>query len=190
MIKSDTLVKLAPALVAAQKKMGAAIKDAKNPFFKSNFADLNSVIEATVPTLNAEGIAVLQTPAMSMFGKPVIQTVLLHESGEFIASETEITAAKVNDPQAAGSAISYARRYGLQATATLRAVDDDGEASMGRSKAEVPKVTKEVIQSVNKDLTYNPTTRSGETSTPETPKKKVSFSRKAVTTSASTESDL
>lgn len=131
MLKSDSLAKLAPALVKAQKNMGAALKDAKNPFFKSKFADLNAVIDASIPVLNEQGIAVLQTPQV-IDGKPVIQTILLHESGEYLASNTEVTASKSNDPQAAGSAISYARRYGLQATVTLKAEDDDGESAMGR----------------------------------------------------------
>lgn len=138
MLKSDSLKALAPALLKAQQSMGAALKDSKNPFFKSKYADLNAVIDATVPTLNDAGIVVLQTPNVMLTAdgsvKPVIQTILLHESGEFIASNTEIVAAKANDPQSSGSAISYARRYGLQATITLKAEDDDAEGAMGRGK--------------------------------------------------------
>ena len=134
-LKSESLAKLAPALVKAQKSMGAALKDSKNPFFKSKYADLNAIIDAAIPALNAEGIAVLQTPEV-VYGTdkmvPVIQTVLLHESGEFIAGRSEIVAAKSNDPQAAGSATTYARRYGLQAMVTLKAEDDDDEQAMGR----------------------------------------------------------
>jgi hypothetical protein len=136
LLKSDSLAALAPALVKAQAKMGAALKDSKNPFFKSKYADLNAIIDAAIPTLNSEGIAVVQSPAvvMSVSGEvvPVIQTVLLHTSGEFIAGQTEVVAAKANDPQAAGSATTYARRYGLQAMVTLKAEDDDGEAAMNR----------------------------------------------------------
>lgn len=135
LIKSDSLAKLAPALVEAQKKMGAALKDSKNPFFKSKYADLNSIIDAAIPALNNEGIAVLQSPAVKITGEgsvSVIQTILLHSSGEFIAGESEVVAAKANDPQSAGSATTYARRYGLQAMVTLKAEDDDGEAAMNR----------------------------------------------------------
>lgn len=137
MIKSDSLAKLAPALVKAQKKMGVALKDSKNPFFKSKYADLNAIIDAAIPALNEEGIAVLQTPDVMVHPSggemmAVIQTVLLHESGEFIAGNSEIVAAKANDPQAAGSATTYARRYGLQAMVTLKAEDDDAESAMGR----------------------------------------------------------
>lgn len=133
MIKSESLSKLAPALVKAQKNMGAALKDAKNPFFKSRYADLNAIIDAAIPALNEEGIAVLQSPDVTAEGVSVINTVLLHESGEFIAGQSKVVAAKQNDPQAEGSATTYARRYGLQAMVTLKAEDDDGEAAMGRT---------------------------------------------------------
>jgi hypothetical protein len=149
MIKSDSLAQLAPALLKAQKKMGAALKDSKNPFFKSKYADLNAVIDASVPVLNEEGIAVLQSPSMSydLSGNPipVIETVLLHESGEYIAGQTEVVAAKQNDPQAAGSATTYARRYGLQAMVTLKAEDDDGEKAMAAVRNQPVQETKVVV---------------------------------------------
>lgn len=143
LLKSESLAKIAPALLAAQKEMGAALKDSKNPFFKSKYADLNAVIDASVPVLNKHGISVLQSPAVittSEIHTPiepisVIQTVLLHESGEFLAGQSEVVAAKSNDPQAQGSATTYARRYGLQAMVTLKAEDDDAEVAMGRTNA-------------------------------------------------------
>lgn len=136
MIKSENMAALAKALVAAQKEMGAAVKDSKNPFFKSNYADLSAVIDASVPALNKHGIAVLQMPTTDN-GKSVLRTMLLHESGEFVGSDTDIVVAKQNDPQAYGSAISYARRYGLQASVALKAEDDDGESAMGRKPGAV-----------------------------------------------------
>jgi len=145
MFKSDTLTKLAPALLKAQRNMGAALKDSKNPFFKSKFADLNAVIDAAVPVLNEQGITVLQNPTTLDFStgpKVVLQTMLLHESGEYITSETDIVVAKQNDPQAMGSAISYARRYGLQAAVTLKAEDDDGESNYSRAPKGDSLVTK------------------------------------------------
>lgn len=126
---------LAEALHKAQSSMGAAKKGAKNPFFKSMYADLNSVIEAVKEPLNAQGITILQRQAVTEHG-PVVRTTLLHTSGEMIESDTAIIVAKQNDPQALGSAISYARRYGLQSLLCLPAVDDDAETAMARpSKA-------------------------------------------------------
>ncbi len=132
MNKSESIVKISSALVKAQSEMGTATKDAKNPFFKSSYADLNAIREATIPVLNKHGITVLQ-PMTVVDGKPYIETTLLHESGEFLTSITEIIVSKQNDPQAAGSAQSYARRYGLQSFLCVGAEDDDGEKGMGRS---------------------------------------------------------
>jgi hypothetical protein len=140
MTKSDSIVNIAKALVAAQKNLGVALKDAKNPFFKSKFADLSSVIDAALPALNAEGISVLQ-PTTTVDGKAVVQTILLHSSGEFISSNTDIVCAKQNDPQAYGSAISYGRRYGLQSFVTLKAEDNDAEGAMNR-EVKLPTVVK------------------------------------------------
>lgn len=143
MVSSGTLTKIAPALLKAQKEMGDATKGARNPFFKSSYADLNSVREAVMPALQDNSITVLQLNVAGPEGRQYMRTLLLHTSGEYIGSDTEIICSKQNDPQALGSAISYARRYGLQAALCVGAVDDDGEAGMGRGKSlTVPAGTK------------------------------------------------
>lgn len=119
--------KIAAALVKAQSEMGNATKESKNPFFKSSYANLNSIREAVLPALNKHGIAVLQP-----INGDVVTTTLLHESGEQISSDTRIVCAKQNDPQAYGSAVSYARRYGLQSMVCIGAEDDDGEKAVVR----------------------------------------------------------
>lgn len=151
MIKSDTLNKIAPALLEAQKTMGDAVKSAKNPFFKSSFADLNAVREAVMPALNQNGITVLQLTVPGENGRQFVQTTLLHESGEYLGSNTEIVCAKQNDPQAMGSAISYARRYGLQAFMCVGAADDDAEGSMNRVKSTVGQTS----DTINKTVVTN-----------------------------------
>ena len=134
MNRSESIVKIASALVKAQSMMGNAIKDAKNPFFKSRYADLNAVREAVLPVMNANGISVLQ-PTVHIDGKSFVETILLHESGEFISSLTEVIVSKANDAQQQGSGISYARRYGLQSLANIGSDDDDGEAAVGRGNS-------------------------------------------------------
>lgn len=116
---------IASALLKAQMKMGNAKKDSTNPFFRSKYADLNAVREACIPFLNENGIVVLQ-PIVHIDGKNFVKTLLLHESGESIESLTEIIYNKVNDAQAQGSGITYARRYGLQSLVNIGADDDDG----------------------------------------------------------------
>ena len=139
MNSSQTIVKISPALLAAQKSMANAIKDSKNPFFKSSYADLNSVREVALPAFNAQGITVLQ-PTVVVDGKNYVETVLLHESGEYLSSFTEIKNLK-GDPQGEGSGISYSRRYGLQSFANIGAVDDDAETAMGRKTEPTKEVT-------------------------------------------------
>lgn len=127
MTTSPTITKIATALLQAQKEIGSAKKDATNPFFKSKYADLGAVMEACKEALNKAEITVLQ-PVLGDY----VETVLLHASGEWISSQTQIICAKPNDPQAQGSAITYARRYGLQSMVFIPSEDDDGERAVSR----------------------------------------------------------
>lgn len=128
---------IAKALLKAQSEMGNASKDSNNPFFKSKYADLNSIREACMPLLNANGITIIQ-PMVHIDGKNFVKTILLHTSGETIESITEIVYSKQNDAQAQGSGITYARRYGLQSLVCIGAEDDDGnKASMSGKSAEL-----------------------------------------------------
>jgi len=147
---------IAKALIEAQKEMGNAKKDSTNPFFKSKYADLNSVREACIPALNAHGIAVLQ-PTVHIDGKNFVKTVLLHESGESFEGLTEIIYNKQNDAQAQGSGISYARRYGLQSLCNVGAEDDDGQKATEQIKKkqeikEPETLAEEVIDSLHNEF--------------------------------------
>lgn len=133
---SDNISSIAKALVASQKAMGNAVKDSKNPFFKSSYADLNAIREAVLPVFNENGISVLQ-PTVTFEGRKYVQTIAIHESGEFISGLTEILAVKELDAQAQGSGISYARRYGLQSLANVGAEDDDGNSASGKTAAPI-----------------------------------------------------
>ncbi len=135
---SETIVKIAGAVLKAQKQMEGAKKDSANPFFKSKYADYGAVLEACKSALNDNGITILQPHISQVCGESVsdyVETILLHESGEFLSSQTPIICAKKSDPQALGSAITYARRYSLQSLVALPAEDDDGEKGMARGTA-------------------------------------------------------
>jgi hypothetical protein len=135
---SESIKNLSMALLKAQKNIGAATKGAANPFFKSKYADLGSVMEACKEALNNEGITVLQ-PVQSSETGDYVETLLLHESGEFMSSSMKLLLSK-QDMQAYGSAVSYARRYSLQSLVFIPAEDDDGEKSMVRER-KVPETT-------------------------------------------------
>ena len=136
---------IATALLKAQSEMSNPKKGATNPFFKSKYADLNAIREAVIPTLNENGISVLQ-PIVHVEGKNFVKTILLHESGELMESLTEIIYNKQNDAQAQGSGISYARRYALQSFVCVGADDDDGQKAV-QSK---PNATKEILEKAKK----------------------------------------
>lgn len=131
MIKSETIGKVASAFAKAQASMGNASKGAANPFFKSRYADLNAIREACLPVLAENGLSILQ-PTVYIDDRKFVETLLVHESGEFIGGHTEILSTKELDAQAQGSGISYARRYGLQSLLCIGAEDDDGESAVGR----------------------------------------------------------
>ncbi len=142
---------LATALSKAQGVMGGAIKDSSNPFFKSKYADLHSVIEAIKKPLADNGLSYTQL-IETKDGEPYVTTMLMHSSGQSISASLKLKITK-DDMQGLGSAISYARRYGLQSIVGLSAEDDDGEAAVGRNaKDVVAKVVEQVKQAPKVDI--------------------------------------
>jgi ERF superfamily len=115
------------ALVKAQKSMGAVLKNASNPHLKSKYADLGSVLDACLSALHDNGFAIMQPCGKDEHGA-FVETVLAHESGESCTSRVYLVIGK-QDMQGVGSAITYARRYGLLGMAGLAPEDDDGEAT-------------------------------------------------------------
>lgn len=192
---SESIKHLSQALLKAQMQMGAAKKDSKNPFFKSTYADLPTVMEVVKGPLNDAGIIVLQ-PASFRDGKNFITTTLIHgETGEYMESETEVVSAKQNDPQAFGAAQTYARRFGLQAMLFIPAEDDDGNFASGRT-VEKPKATTHTTTTTasSSSASETPVGATVASSSPATPSTGKSSFRKtkpvvATTTTASTSTD-
>ena len=126
--QSETIAKLAKALLGAQKDVGHPTRNAVNPHFRNQYADLTSVIDTVTPVFNEHGITVTQF----LVGSQLV-TQLLHESGEYLRSSVELPLDR-KGPQAFGSALTYLRRYTLQAIAGVNAEnDDDAEGATSRS---------------------------------------------------------
>lgn len=125
---SEQLDKLAAALSKAQSNMQGAKKDTANPFFKSKYADLSSCVDASRAALCAEGLSVIQgnTPADKGV---MIQTRIMHSSGQWIEEDGLFVPAAKYDPQGFGSALTYARRYSLCAMVGIAPEDDDGNSA-------------------------------------------------------------
>lgn len=122
------------ALAAAQQQMGKALKSANNPHFRSKYADLASVMDACMPALNDNEIAVVQPMVETEFGR-YVQTVFHHSSGEKLECSIPLIVSK-DDMQGLGSAMTYARRYGLMALAGIAPEDDDGNAAVAAAPKE------------------------------------------------------
>lgn len=130
--QSQSISKLAIALAKAQAEIDTATKENVNPHFHSRYADLASVWGAWQKVGPKHGLAVVQVP-QSLGGESVLVSQLMHESGEWIRSVYPLRPVKQNDPQAMGSALTYARRYCLAALVGVAPEDDDGNAaSAGR----------------------------------------------------------
>ena len=134
---SEQIDKIAPALLAAQKEIGNASKDAKNPHFRNSYASLGSVIEAVKEPLNKHGIAIVQTLSEGKEGLH-LSSRLLHTSGQWI-EDTAFSPISKNDPQGVGSAVTYLRRYSLAALLCITQEDDDGNAASGGTTPSTPK---------------------------------------------------
>jgi hypothetical protein len=138
---------LAAALVAAQAEMPGVKPDAKNPHFKSEFVSLGHLINATRPVLSRHGLSITQWVTHGgTESLPMLRTVLMHTSGEFMESTMPLLVGK-NDMQGLGGAITYARRYAWTAALGISDDDDDGNqastsaATNGRSKVAPPATT-------------------------------------------------
>jgi len=119
---SESIKEIAVAMHKFHGLMGKVGKDAVNPHFKNKYASLSNIIEATTPHLNAVGLSVVQLPC-----EGGLETMILHTSGEYISSVSSTPCKDMSNPQALGSAITYARRYALGAALSLN-IDEDDDA--------------------------------------------------------------
>ena len=128
------------AFIKAQSEMGAALKSAKNPFFKSSYADLSAVQSAVYPPFHANGFAIVQTGGADAFAQ-YIETRFIHQAAapDMFTCRVYLMH-KQGDMQSLGSAITYARRYGLCALSGVPLEDDDGNRAAGREQPKQPDV--------------------------------------------------
>lgn len=152
---SPQISELASALIQVQREMAPATKDGNNPFTKSRYATLNSVMDSCREALLAHGIWLTQLPVPAPPelgpGHIGLLTKLTHaESGQWQSAYMVIPLPKA-DPQGMGSAISYGRRYSLTAMLGMVMEDDDGEGAklpqQRKTSPSPPKTKKEAKQS-------------------------------------------
>lgn len=127
--------KFAKKLYSAYHKLEALKKDKENPFYKSNYTDINGLIKAIKPVLKSEGLFTLQP----IIDNEVVTYIVDAESGE-VFPELGSAGIKLQSikPQERGSEVTFYRRYGLQSLLTLEAEDDDANATVGKKRINQP----------------------------------------------------
>jgi len=132
-IEPDNMKTIYQALLKAQSEFPSVKKESTNPFFKNKYAGLESVLEVVLPILHENGLFIVQSP-ISEGDRVGVQTSIFSENGEEIKSSFTMALSK-NDPQGAGSAITYAKRYALIGMLGLNLEsDDDANAGSGLSE--------------------------------------------------------
>jgi hypothetical protein len=142
--QSESIANLAASLAAAQGELKSIGKDRENSHFRNKYATLDSIMETVRPTLAKHGLSVIQgmtfptEDANGVVRAFVLETMLLHKSGEFISNASVMPVVK-SDPQGVGSAITYGRRYGVSALLALATdEDDDGNAAAAAPQKRQP----------------------------------------------------
>ena len=142
-LHSQSIGQLALALSLAQGEMESASKNSNNPYFKSKYADLSEVWRVIRGPLSKNNLSVIQS-INGTYEKPIITTILAHQSGEYISSTLELSGEgagkdgeKKFTAQTMGSAISYGRRYALSALVGVCQEDDDGNSASAQVKETV-----------------------------------------------------
>lgn len=152
--RSESIAALAKALTAAQGSMELARRDASNPYYRSTYADLASVVDAAKKPLSENGLSVVQTLiyctlAGESRSQLCVLSELLHESGEWICGIYPLNPTK-NDPQGLGSAVTYARRYAYQALVGIAPAGEDDDGNKASEKADSPAAKEAAKKSTDK----------------------------------------
>jgi len=160
---SNELGELSKALSLAQAELKGAEKTATNPFFHSSYATLKDVWEAVRVPLSKHGLSIIQTTDPADSGV-IVNTMLCHSSGQWVKGKLFMRPAK-SDPQAIGSAITYARRYALAAMVGVYQEDDDGNtASQPKARIEIkpqpqqhpaPYIAPSIAHHADVDMSHN-----------------------------------
>jgi hypothetical protein len=128
------------AFIAAQREIKTALKDSKNPHYKSTYADLESVWDACRDALHNHNLGIMQLTDLDPSGVPVLITRIVHESGQHVEGRYPLLCKDPSNPQATLAALTYARRGSLAAACGVVQSDDDGNTAAGHTPS--PSVAK------------------------------------------------
>ncbi|HFR3829788.1 TPA: ERF family protein [Streptococcus suis] len=153
MRKSETIIELSKAFAKMQMELEQPLKNANNPFFKSKYVPLENVVDSITRAANKHGLSFTQFPSSDENGNVTVGTMVMHESGEWIEYDPICMKPVKNDPQAVGSAITYAKRYALSAIFGITSDnDDDGNEATQPGKATPKAVPKKQVPATNNKI--------------------------------------
>ena len=131
--ESADVKEISAAFAKAQGEFPVIGMNRENPYFKSNYTDLDLIVRSIRPSLSKNGLSFTQQIQMTEDGATMLHTRLRHCSGQWIESRNRVIPAK-NDQQTYGSALTYQKRYALMAllglTTSQDLADDDAEVAM------------------------------------------------------------
>lgn len=136
---SESITELAKSLVEFHKEVGKIIKTDNNPFFKSKYASLATILDVISEPLTKQGLVIIQFPTEQY----KLTTRLQHVSGEFMEDTYEMQPTK-HSPQDAGSVITYQRRYAIGAILNLN-IDEDDDGNKGSQGEKLDKTIIDLI---------------------------------------------
>lgn len=135
MERSDSIIEISKALAKFQSEVKQPLKDADNPFFKSKYVPLESVVESITDIAPNHGLSFVQWALNDEQGRVGVATMVMHESGEFLEFDPVFMDAEKKTPQGAGSLITYLKRYSLSAVFGITSdQDDDANESSGNNQ--------------------------------------------------------
>lgn len=146
MNRSESISNLSKAMAAAFGDIEGAVKDKTNPHFKSKYADLGNVVEAVKPALTKNGLWFSQH-AHDKEAQVCVETIIYHASGEYLSCGIVSVPVSKHDAQGYGSAMTYARRYGLSSAFGVAPEDDDGNAASKAAPSNKEQYIKLIMES-------------------------------------------
>lgn len=135
-MQSENLDKLFKGMNAFRSQLKQPVKDAKNPFFKSNYVTLEGVQNAIDAGIKGTGLAYTQIVKNDENGNVGVETIITHESGQYLTTGVLALRPEKATPQGYGSTITYAKRYQLASAFGVSSdIDDDGNAGSFKTQA-------------------------------------------------------
>jgi hypothetical protein len=147
--RSESIMNLAAALAIAQGQIKTASKDAEGNY--SKYSSLDAIWDACRQPLAENGLSIVQIPSTGE-NELVMETTLYHSSGEWISGSISLPliSGRMNEHQALGTAITYARRYSLSSMVGIASGDDDDGEAHGKPQDNIPQTATKTPPSNNK----------------------------------------